>query len=340
MGAINLHSPLTASNQLCEVAVVLPCYNAANYLARALDSVLAQTHPNFHIYVVDDGSTDETPNILEHYLDCALYLRQEHRGQAAARNLGIRMSRSTYIAFLDADDYWLPDKLERQIAVLERNPSVGLASSDCATIKNGTLAGSYFGNSKPPRTGKLFARLTRECFVFTPTVVVRRQCLEEVGLFHESLVVSEDFDLWLRIAARWEIAVVPGVLAVRDTRPEGLSLSTRPEIYLENGIAALENVKSSCNGLSPGEARALQKAIAERYYVYGSHLLVAGLPYESRTKLTEALRRWPIHWRAWIKCGLSFLPVGLSRRLRESRLRFARTGDPKSEARTCGPPDA
>jgi glycosyltransferase involved in cell wall biosynthesis len=320
--------------------VVLPCYNAANYLARALESVLAQTHPNLHICVVDDGSTDETPNILKHYLGYALYFRQEHAGQAAARNLGICMSRCPYIAFLDADDYWLPKKLERQIAVLEQNPSVGLVCSDCATIKDGTLAGTYFGNTKPPRTGKLFARLTRECFVFTPTVVVRRQCLEEVGLFHESLVVSEDFDLWLRIAARWEIAVVPEVLAVRDTRPEGLSLSTRPEIYLENGIAALENVKSSCNGLSPGEARALQRAIAERYYVCGSHLLATGLPYESRTKLTEALRRWPIHWRAWIKYGLSFLPVGLFRRLRESRLRFARTGDSKSEARTCGPPDA
>jgi len=129
--------------------------------------------------------------------------------------------------------------------------------------------------------------------------------------------------LWLRIAARWEIAVVPEVLAVRETCAEGLSLSTRPEVYLQNGIAALENVKAVCDGLSPTEARALQKAIAERYYVYGSHLLAGGARIESRKKLVNALQRWPTHWRAWIKCGLSFLPSGAFRWLMEGRRRFA-----------------
>jgi glycosyltransferase involved in cell wall biosynthesis len=313
----------TSSNRLSEVAVVLPCYNAANYLARALDSVLAQTHPDFRIYVVDDGSTDETAKILQRYSAYAVPFHQEHLGQAAARNRGIAMSTAPYIAFLDADDYWLPRKLEQQVAVLEQNPRVGLVCSDCATMKDGKLSGAYFGNTKAPRAGKLFTRLTRECFVFTPTVVVRRRCVEEAGLFNESLVVSEDFDLWLRIAARWEVAVVPEVLAVRDTRPEGLSLSTPPEIYLQNGIAALENVKSACKGLSPGEARALQKAIAERYYVYGSHLLASGIRSESRTKLARALQGSPAHWRAWIKCGLSFLPGGVIRRLMQSRQRVA-----------------
>jgi len=314
---------LMSSNRRCEVAVVLPCYNAANYLVRALDSVLAQTHTDACIFIVDDGSTDETAEILERYAGCGLRFRQEHAGQATARNLGIRMSSSPYIAFLDADDYWLPQKLEHQITLLERNPSVGLVCSDCATIKEGNPAGSYFGNTKVPGTGKLFELLTRDCFIFTPTVVVRRKCLEEVGLFNESLLVSEDFDLWLRIAARWEIAVVPEVLAVRETCAEGLSLSTRPEVYLQNGIAALENVKAVCDGLSPTEARALQKAIAERYYVYGSHLLAGGARIESRKKLVNALQRWPTHWRAWIKCGLSFLPSGAFRWLMEGRRRFA-----------------
>ncbi len=225
--ADNLNAVLTYSNQPREVAVVVPAYNAANYLARALDSVLAQTHADTSLYVIDDGSTDETPSVVESYADRVIHCRQKHAGQAVARNHGIRMSGSPFIAFLDADDYWEPDKLERQIAVLKQNPAMGLVCTDCATINQGKLAGSHFGGEQGARVGKLFDRLVRDCFIFTPTVLVRRKCLEEVGLFNESLVVSEDFNLWLRIAARWEIAVIPEVLAVRETRSEGLSLSTR-----------------------------------------------------------------------------------------------------------------
>ena len=317
-----MHTVLTNSNRTCDVTVVLPCYNSANSLARALDSVLAQTQADLRICAVDDGSTDDTADILERYATYGLPLRQRHAGQAAARNRGIRISDSPFVAFLDADDYWLPNKLERQLAVLRQNPNVGLVCSDCATIQEGKFAGSYFGSVTAPAAGKLFERLVRECFVFTPTVVVRRKCLDEVGLFDESLVVSEDFNLWLRIAARWEIAVVPEVLAVREIRSQGLSLTTRPEIYLQNGIAALENVKSVCDALSPAEIRAVQQAIAERYYVYGSHLLVSGVRDESRAQLAHALHRQPAHWRAWVKLGLSFLPNGAFRRLMEARRSF------------------
>jgi len=314
-GTGKLYDVLTPSRRQGEVAVIVPCYNAANYLARALESVLAQTYTDLCICAVDDGSTDRTPEILKRYSGFGLHFRQEHAGQAAARNQGIRMSRSRYVAFLDADDYWLPEKLERQITVLEQNPEVGLVCSHYATLREGKIGSSYFENGKVPRKGKFFERLTHECFIFTPTVVVRRECLEEVGLFKESLRVSEDFNLWLRIAARWEMAAVPEVLAIRDTRPEGLSLSTQPGIYLQNGIAALEDVRSVCKGLSGGERHALEKAIAERYYVYGSHLLTGGVRDEARTQLANALRHQPMHWRTWVKLGCSFLPGGAFRRL-------------------------
>jgi len=301
---------------------VIPCYNAASRLERALDSVLAQTYRNFRLCMVDDGSTDDSLNILKRYSDYGITIHQQRAGPAAARNRGIRTSSSPYIAFLDADDYWLPEKLERQIAVLNQNPNVGLVCSDCATLRQGTAAGSYFESFEVPQIGKLFERLARGCFIFTPTVVVRRRCLEATGLFNESLVTSEDFNLWLRIAARWEIAVVPEVLAVREVCSTGLSLSTRPEIYLENGIAALEDVASVCDGLSPHENRALKRAVAERYYVYGSHLLASGLRAGSRKQLAKALRRQPAHLRAWIKMGLSCLPGGAFRQVMEMRRRF------------------
>jgi glycosyltransferase involved in cell wall biosynthesis len=303
-----LHRVLTPPKRSSEVVVVLPCYNAANYLARALESVLAQTYVDFCICAVDDGSTDKTPDILKRYSGFGLHFRQEHAGPAAARNLGIRMSQSRYVAFLDADDYWLPEKLQRQIALLEQNPTVGLVCSDCATLREGKIGPSYFANGHVPRTGKLFERLTRECFIFTPTVVLRRECLDDIGLFNESLRVSEDFNLWLRIAARWEIAVLPEVLAIRDTRSEGLSLSTGVEINLQNGIAALEDVRSVCQGLSGGELHALRKALAERYYLFGSYLLANGLRDDSRSPLASALRCQPAQWRALVKLACSFLP--------------------------------
>jgi glycosyltransferase involved in cell wall biosynthesis len=232
------------------------------------------------------------------------------------------MSSSPYIAFLDADDYWLPERLERQVAILKRNPGVGLICSDCATWQDGEAAGSFFANSPVPQTGKLFERLVRGCFIFTPTVLVRRECLEEVGPFNESLITSEDFNLWLRIAARSEIAVVPEALAVREICPTGLSRSTKPDIYLQNAIAALEDVKLVSGGLSSGESRALEKAIAERYYVYGSFLLASGLRGESRKQLSNAIRRRPADWRAWIKMGLSCLPGSMFREVMEMRSRF------------------
>jgi hypothetical protein len=311
----------TTSKRPYGVAVVVPCHNAANTLERALDSVLSQTLEAIRLYVVDDGSTDATTEILRRYSRYGVCVRQAHLGQAAARNCAISMSKERYVAFLDADDYWLPTKLERQIALLDQNPAVGMVCSDCETLEGREYVGSHFGNSDIPGTGKMFERLTRDCFIFTPTVVVRRECLDEVGLFNEVLAVSEDFELWLRIAARWEIAVVPEVLAVREIRSEGLSLSTRPEIALDQGIAALENVRVTCPELSRNEARALEDAIVQRNYVYGSHLLANGRRRESRTKLITVLRRRPTHWRAWIKYALTFLPGGLSGRLIERRHR-------------------
>ena len=327
MEGVSLYPAPNFSGRPCEVAVIVPCHNAARYLPRALDSVLAQTYPNFSLSVIDDGSTDETASVLRPYAAYGSCIRQQRSGVAAARNRGISVSKGRYIAFLDADDYWLPTKLERQIELLEQNPGIGLVCSDCETIEKGKNIGAYFSNGRVPAAGRLFELLARECFVFTPTVVVRRACLEEVGWFNESLEVSEDFDLWLRISARWGVAVVPEVLAVREKRPDGLSLSTRPEKCFENGIAALENVKSACSTLSRKQARALERAIADRYYVYGSYRLATGNGEESRTQFVKTIRLWPTHWRAWIKCGLTFLSASAFTRLMKRYRRFVSTAN-------------
>lgn len=234
------------------------------------------------------------------------------------------MSKSPFVAFLDADDEWLPAKLERQIALLKQDSTLGLACSGCAMNENGGERRAGFVQHILPLSGRLFQELVRNCFIFTPTVVVRRRCLEEVGLFDESLAVCEDFNLWLRIAARWRIAFVPEVLAITHQRPESLSVSIPPEERLRTGVEALENVRARCPELSPEEARALRHALANRYYFHGSHLLSSGSKLPARRGLTSALELRATHWRALVKLGLSFLPTSSSRTLVDLNKKLAR----------------
>ncbi len=315
-----------------EVSVVVPCYNVEPYLQRALDSVYAQTYRDFHIYCVDDGSTDGTLQVLKTNARSCTIVCQPHAGPAGARNRAIRLADSAFVAFLDADDEWMPSKLERQIAVLKQDPTLGLVCSLCLVSERANGRRAVFSADGVPGCGRLFQDLVRNCFVFTPTVVVRRRCLEDVGLFNEALPVSEDFDLWLRIAARWKIALLPETLAITHKRPGSLSASISAEERLRTGIATLEHVQSSCPELWPSERRALRRALAERIYLYGSFLLSTGEKGLSRRKLICALKYQRTHWRAIAKLGLSFLPLCVAEALVQLKSMFWWRPRPKDSA--------
>jgi glycosyltransferase involved in cell wall biosynthesis len=299
------------------VDVIVPCYNAEAHLQRALHSVFAQTYTNWHIYAVDDGSRDNTLQILKSNSPRCTSVSQPQAGAATARNRAIRMSKNPFIAFLDADDEWFPAKLERQMALLEINPTLGLICSRSAISDSGILRYAGPTPRDMPSSGKVFQYLARDCFVSTPTVVARRACLEEVGLFNEKLTVSEDFNLWLRIAARWNICFLPDVLAVTHKRSGSLSSSIAAEERLENGVRSLQDVQLRCHGLTSTETRALRNALAQRIYFYGAHLLSTGAAQRCRPQLLSALKLRPTHWRALVKLGLSFLPTQISNSLAE-----------------------
>lgn len=332
---------MSGSSQIrSEVAVVLPCYNAESTLQRALDSVFAQTYNNCHVYAVDDGSTDRTTQVLAANSHQCSYVSQVHRGPAAARNRAIQMSNSPFVAFLDADDEWFPPKLQRQIALLEDQPDIGLVCSVCLLNEPANEGGRTF-SSNVHVSGRLFRELIRNCFVFTPTVLVRRCCLEEAGLFRESLAVSEDFNLWLRIAARWRIAYLQEPLAIVHKHPGNLSATVSDEVRLRNGITAIQDVKASCGQLSPLETRALREAMAERFYFYGSFLLETGAKGPSRRPLASSLRFKTFHWRALAKLALSFLPLRMFQSLMafkpKIRQRSGLTADAKVSCRRWPP---
>lgn len=289
-------------------AVVIPTYNCALHLRRALYSVAAQTYQDIDVVVVDDGSTDGTEAYSTYMPSDWLMIKQTHSGPAAARNRGIAASSSKYVAFLDADDIWLPEKLELQIELLERQPEVGLVCSYCSSIGSDGVGGGLV-RAPSLQPGNQFEYLLRDCFIFTPTVVVRRECLEEVGGFNGNLKTSEDFNLWLKITTRWQIAIVPEVLAARYLRPDSISSITTPEESCRGNILALEDVRSSKLPLTRSEVIALRAALGSRHYTYGSMLFARRSMKDARHHLWKAWRYRSSNWRALLKLVCSVLPA-------------------------------
>jgi glycosyltransferase involved in cell wall biosynthesis len=195
------------------VSVIIPTYNSAAYLGEAIQSVLAQTYPDFEITVVDDGSTDGTAEALQPFQDRVRLFRQDRAGPSAARNRGILNARGNLIAFLDADDMWQPEKLARQVDLLNRHPEVVLCYTDFSRGPDGRpTAESQLKHYEHPGLGDAFYSLLRNNFLVTPAVVVRREVLARAGLFDPSLRGSEDIELWLRLARLGPFACVPEVL--------------------------------------------------------------------------------------------------------------------------------
>jgi glycosyltransferase involved in cell wall biosynthesis len=204
--------------------VVIPTYNRAPMLVEAIRSVQRQTFRDWEMIVVDDGSTDETPRVIRPYLSGLVYLRQERHGVAAARNSGIQNSCGTYVAFLDSDDLWLPRKLERQLEFLESHPEVGLLY---ARMWSYSLDSPQKRRLEPRCVARSFEELLNgPNSVTTSTVLIRRDCLEKVGLFNPDLPAVEDHELWLRVARRHAIGFLDEPLA--EYRRHGASSTADP----------------------------------------------------------------------------------------------------------------
>ena len=213
-------------------SVIVPAFNAAADIPAALASVFAQSFGAFEVIVVNDGSSDDLESSLRPFRDRIIYLEQPNRGAAAARNAGIRAARGQYIAFLDADDVWRPDFLQRQIGYLGSHPQCDLVYSDALISGDSPLAGRRFMQGAPSREPvTLLSLLNLESHVITSTVVVRRDKVMEAGLFDEALHRGHDYELWLRLALNGaRIAFQRDVLAERRARPEGLTGDTLTEL--------------------------------------------------------------------------------------------------------------
>lgn len=221
------------------VSVILPTYNQAAYLAQAIESVRRQTCTDWELIVVDDGSTDETPRVLDACHDDSRIrvIRKTHAERAVARNHGIASSSAPYVAFLDADDVWFPEKLDEQVAALRRREDAALCYTFTRRISG---SGALLNEAWPPGgyEGRILPQLIRRNFIITSTVMVARRCLERVGLFDETLPTfgCEDWDLWMRIARAYDVVCLRQSLILyrRHERVTG------PEQIVRSGVAVLE----------------------------------------------------------------------------------------------------
>src|SRR5262245_12147356 len=209
-----------------EISVVIPAYNAGQTIDAALRSIFAQTYRDFEVIVIDDGSIDDTRDRVAAWGAGVIYQWQPNAGPARARNRGIAAARGRLIAFLDADDAWLPRKLERQVAYFSQYPTTGLlhtativSRSPLTTILNTADAAPIDRIGDPP--SMRFDTIFHDRDINTLTAMVPRDVLAEVGGFDERREIHvEDWDLWLRIAARYPIGYLPLPLAIR--RPGGV----------------------------------------------------------------------------------------------------------------------
>ncbi len=185
-----------------KISVVIPSYNRAHTLQRALQSVLAQHSPADEIIVVDDGSSDQTAELLQQYPDVSL-IQQNNKGVSAARNRGITAARGEWIALLDSDDEWLPDKLARIRQAQQQHPDILLLHSNEIWIRNGVRVNPMNKHNK--YGGDIFQHCLPLCVISPSAAVLHRKLFERCGLFKENLPACEDYDLWLRICHRYPV---------------------------------------------------------------------------------------------------------------------------------------
>lgn len=219
------------------VSVIIPTYNRAELLKRAIDSVLRQTYNDYELIVVSDGSNDQTDKVVAAYTDPRImYLKHEKpKGASATRNTGIRIAKGKYVAFLDDDDEWLPQKLEIQVPIIEKSSSkVGLIYAWMEYYENGKSIKIH----TPSIKGNVFEEmLDKQAIGGCPTIIIKREVIERIGYFDEHLLRGNDGDYWRRITKFYNVDYVPRILA-------------KINIDSENRISenTWENIQNAING--------------------------------------------------------------------------------------------
>jgi glycosyltransferase involved in cell wall biosynthesis len=310
------------------VSVIVPCYNGADFLEGALRSALAQSYPEVEVVVVDDGSTDSSPEIARRFP--VRYIRQENRGLCEARNAGIRESKGSYLVFLDADDRLKPQAIVNGLGALELRPDCAMAVGDHVFI---AANGSHLADSaKEDPLGSYYEALLKSNFIeMISSVLFRRSIFDEVGGFDPTLRVAEDYELYLRVARARPICCHAAVVA--EYRMHGANISRDSELMLTTTLQVLKSQERYLDSDS-GRLIAFQEGIRSWRKQYGRQL-AAELARSSSTLGMQHLLRKLLRLCSYYPQGLFMLMLlrihpGFNRRKFMAYLRQpAQAGEPK-----------
>jgi len=292
-----------------KVSILIPSYNSAPFLPMSMESALSGTYQDFEIIIIDDGSSDNTKEVLRPFIDQypsqIRYFWEENKGLAAARNTGIAQARGKYLALLDADDKWLPCRLQEGVKVLDADSSVGLVHGNITYMDiNEKEIGTPKRNIQF-LNGSLFENIfLRKADIACPTVLFRRACCQEAGLFDVNLsrLGCEDRDLWLRIAQKYKIIYIDKVLSYYRLSPQSMSRDlkkmTQARLYVIDKYCPQDDRKK----------RTLRnRAISKVFRDIGDEFLLKENYTVARREYSKAIRFDPLAFWPWVNWSKAVL---------------------------------
>jgi glycosyltransferase involved in cell wall biosynthesis len=289
-----------------KVSVIIPTHNRASFLPAAVQSVLNQTFQDFEVIVVDDASDDETPAVMRSFTDPRItYVRHDsNKGQGETRNDGIRRATGEYIALLDDDDEWLPQKLEKQVHLLDGSSTmVGLVYTGFRKIDARTR--EVVGEVVPDRRGYVFEEIARRNWIGTcSTVLCRRSCLKIAGLFDETLVAGVDYDLWLRISRQYQVEYIKDPLVNYNVHNSNLS----------NNYAMVIRGMETTNRKYGHLFNLHRKSYSDRYHSIGMFYCLNGNLRQGREAFWNAIRLYPFDGKYYFRLATTLLGAKTFRR--------------------------
>ena len=272
-----------------KISVIIPTYNRKHTLQRAIDSVLAQTFKPFEIIIVDDGSKDGTKEWLLQNYPSVQYIHQPNNGVSSARNKGIQISQGSWIALLDSDDEWMPEKLEYQSRFLEMNRDSSFCHTNEIWIRNGVRVNQMKKHKK--YGGDIFKHCLDICRISPSSSIIKKDVFEEVGAFDESLTVCEDYDLWLRVTAKFNILFLDEPL-IKKYGGHLDQLSRVPKGIEQYRIRSLEKILSM-GSLTETQFRSAKDMLIHKLNIYAKGLKKRD-KYEELTSTEKKIQDWLI----------------------------------------------
>ena len=274
------------------VNVIIHTYNNERFIAETVESVLNQTYKEYEIVVVDDGSVDGTRDALIPYMQKIRYHYKENGGIASAKNAGISLSETEFVAFLDHDDLWVPDKLQLQMEHFNENPQIGLVYAKYTSFRDGKEL-----RTKPEKgySGWIFKELLSKSFIQTSTVVVKRECLDAVGPYDETFSLGDEYDMFLRISKKFQCGFIDKGLTryrVHDT-----NASNNDFLFDNENLGVYKKIYNNFTDLDGVEKKILRKRIARYSMKVAEGLYRQGKQEESKKYQMEANNYLPFYKR-------------------------------------------